>query len=136
MKMTSDWGRVALRAKNQLQEEEQQHVARARGFEDVKEIQARLEMSNVNWISILKRNPDTNRKMDELVSGSYPGEKLDDYIFREPHPDWDKDFMLIVIRQRLVNDEAWIQYEEAILEHPKTKAYASAERVFQTIMGR
>lgn len=136
MKMNSDWGRAALRAKNDLQQEEQKHVVRARESEDAKEIIARLEMANANWIRILEGNSDTKQKMDELVSGSYPGEKLDDYVFRQPHPEWDKDFMLLVIRQRLANDEAWIQYEEAILGHPKTKAYSTAVRAFQMIIGK
>ena len=136
IKMTSDWGRAALAAKNNLQVEEQKHVVRARETEFVKEAQARLAVSDGDWIRILSRNPETAEKMDELVSGSYPGEKLDDYVFRETHPEWDKDFMILAIQQRLVNEEAWIQYEESILEHPKTTAYAAADRAFQTIMGK
>lgn len=102
---------------------------------EIEEAEAHKILMNARWSSLLQANEDTVMESSRLKDDPMHAEKLEAFIFRQPHPDWDSNVMHNFLIQRFKCEISTLKYEEAVHQIPKSEDLLEAEEKLESLLG-
>ena len=110
------------------------HYVDAKQDPEIEEAEAQKLLLDEGWGALLQANTDTVIESSRLRDDPMHTEKLEAFIFRQPHPDWDPSIMHNFLIQRFKCEIASMKYEDAVHRIPKSKDLLEAEEKLEILL--
>jgi hypothetical protein len=133
--MKTQYGRELIRAQQELRRYEVLHHIVAKVEPEIEEAEASKLLMQARWSSLVQGNMDTKIESMRLRDDEMQAEKIEAFIFRQPHPEWDSDTMHNFLIQRVKTEITSMKFDDLVHEIPKSEDLLEAEEKLEILLG-